>query len=314
MSIQPIFTVFTATNNRAHLLHRVYNSLLQQSFTNFEWIIVDDGSTDNTKFIVDEYIKSTKSFFSIRYFYQNNSHKKTAFNKGVAEAKGIFFLNADSDDSFLPNALYELYKYWNGIENKNNFSAVTGLCQNVNGQIIGEYFPAKDYIDSDSSEMFYKYKVRGEKWGFQRVDVLREFAYPSNIRGYVPEGYVWMLIANKYKTRYINVVLRIYHNDINEESISSSKFGIRPSAPGRLIVSKMKLDTQIRYFKHDPLMFLIDAARITRLKLLINKEDNIRWLPNKLISIIFVILCIPFGVIWFFYDLVNEHKYKINEL
>jgi glycosyltransferase involved in cell wall biosynthesis len=91
MSNKPIFTVFTATHNRAHLLHRVYNSLLQQSFKNFEWIIVDDGSTDNTLDIVNGYINSDQSFFSIKYFYQTNQHKKNAFNKGVAEASGDFF-------------------------------------------------------------------------------------------------------------------------------------------------------------------------------------------------------------------------------
>jgi glycosyltransferase involved in cell wall biosynthesis len=155
MSNKPIFTEFTATHNRAHLLHRVYNSLLQQSFKNFEWIIVDDGSTDNTLDIVNVYINSDQSFFSIKYFYQTNQHKKTAFNKGVSEARGDFFLNADSDDSFLPNALSDLYTYWNGIENKEEFSAVTGLCQNINGEIVGEYFPDKDYIDSNSSEMYY---------------------------------------------------------------------------------------------------------------------------------------------------------------
>ncbi len=157
-----------------------------------------------------------------------------------------------------------------------------------------------------------KYKVRGEKWGFQRIDALKEFPYPKNIRGYVPEGYVWMLISNKYKTRYINVVLRTYHNDISEESISFSKFGIRSSAPGRLIVSKMKLDTQIRYFKYDPLIFFIDAARVTRLKLLIKKEDKIEWLPDKVISKILVLLGMPFGIIWFFYDLLKELKHKSN--
>jgi glycosyltransferase involved in cell wall biosynthesis len=308
----PVFTVFTATHNRAHLLHRVYNSLLHQTFKNFEWIIVDDGSTDNTKEVVDKYISSSNTFFSIKYFYQTNKHKKTAFNKGVIESSGEFFLNADSDDSFLPKALSDLYQHWNAIENKNEFSAVTGLCQNSNGEIIGEYFPCKEYIDSDSSEMFYKYKVRGEKWGFQKVEVLKEFTYPDNVRGYVPEGYVWMLIANKYKTRYINVILRTYHNDINEISISLSKNGIRSEAPGRLIVAKMKLDTQFKYFLFDPISFLLDAARITRLKLLLNKDDKVKWLPQKWTSILLVLINIPLGLIWFLFDLFKEAKNKIK--
>lgn len=117
------FTVFTATYNRAHVLHRVYYSLCHQSFRDFEWLIVDDGSVDNTQALVEEWRNSAD--FPIRLFYQENQHKKTAFNLGVREARGLFFYVVDSDDELLPDALQVLYHYWQTIpdSSKENLQA-----------------------------------------------------------------------------------------------------------------------------------------------------------------------------------------------
>src|SRR4051812_21992642 len=107
------FTVFTATYNRVGTLHRVYDSLLKQTFKDFEWIIVDDGSTDKTRELVENWQQTAS--FPIRYFWQKNQHKKTAFNKGVIEAKGKLFLNADNDDEFASNTLETFYYHWKNI-------------------------------------------------------------------------------------------------------------------------------------------------------------------------------------------------------
>lgn len=98
-----LFTVFTPTFNRAHTLHRVYDSLGQQSFRNFEWLVVDDGSTDNTEQLVRDW--KSNSDFPIRYEKQANSGKHVAINKAARLAKGALFLIADSDDAFSSEAL-----------------------------------------------------------------------------------------------------------------------------------------------------------------------------------------------------------------
>lgn len=82
----PFFTILTPTYNRAGTLHRVYESLCQQTFKDFEWVVVDDGSTDNTHASVLAW--QARAAFPIRYVWQNNQHKKTAFNRGVREARG----------------------------------------------------------------------------------------------------------------------------------------------------------------------------------------------------------------------------------
>ena len=105
-----IFTVFTPTFNRAHTLHRVYTSLCSQTFTNFEWLVVDDGSEDGTEKLVMRWKKEAP--FPVRYKKQKNSGKHMATNHGVSSARGELFVIADSDDEFLPNALKIFYDEW----------------------------------------------------------------------------------------------------------------------------------------------------------------------------------------------------------
>jgi glycosyltransferase involved in cell wall biosynthesis len=98
-----MMTIFTATYNRGQYLKKIYNSLLSQVAYDFEWLIVDDGSTDQTKNIVDSFISESR--ISIRYYYQTNQGKHIAFNKGIDLAKGDFFICVDSDDNLTDKAI-----------------------------------------------------------------------------------------------------------------------------------------------------------------------------------------------------------------
>lgn len=223
------FTVFTPTYNRAHTLWRVYDSLKAQTFRDFEWLIVDDGSSDGTEDMVRQWMKTSN--FSIRYFYQNNQGKHIAFNRGVSEANGELFLTLDSDDTCVPHALERFHHHWESIsiQDRPKFSGVTCLCMNSHGQVIGSKFPA-DGMDSDPITMETRYRIAGEKWGFHRTDVLRDFPFPV-ISGecFVPEGLIWNRIARKYKLRFINEPLRIF--EMLPEGLSSSITRIRVNSP-----------------------------------------------------------------------------------
>ena len=136
-----VFTVFTATFNRARVLHRVYDSLRAQTFRDFEWLVVDDGSTDGTGALVAAW--RAEADFPIRYRYQENRGKHVACNRAVAEARGRFFLTLDSDDACVPQALARLNRHWEEIPEREQpgFSAVTVLCMDVAGRIVGDRFP-----------------------------------------------------------------------------------------------------------------------------------------------------------------------------
>ena len=101
-----LLTIFTPTFNRAHTLVRLYEGLLKQTEKVFEWLIVDDGSTDGTKNLVEGFIQERK--LNIRYFYQENQGKHIAINKGVSEARGNYFLTIDSDDYLLELSLIHI--------------------------------------------------------------------------------------------------------------------------------------------------------------------------------------------------------------
>ena len=257
-----LFTVFTPTYNRAHTLHRVYDSLVSQTFRDFEWLVVDDGSTDRTRELLSGWRREVD--FPIRYLYQPNQGKHVAYNLAVPKARGALFLTLDSDDGCVPHALETLKLHWESIprERRARFSAVTVLCVDQHGQIVGDSFP-KGTFDSDILELEYRWNLCGEKWRFQRTDVMRQFPFPvPPMRlSHIPEGIVWSRIARKYKTRYVNDPLRLYYD--TEASLSSNRDYSQISYR-RVYYSRIILDEHLDYFFLAPLKFFRVAANYVR--------------------------------------------------
>jgi len=223
------FTVFTPTFNRAHELENVYNCLLAQTYNNFEWLIVDDGSTDKTRKLIEKWRKAGR--LDIQYYYQKNMGLHAAINHGVREARGELFLKLDSDDVCEPNALERFIFHWNNIpyKKRNEYSAVTALCKDENGNIIGDKFK-NDIFDSDSIEIHTRYRIKGQKWGFHRTDILKKYPFPVfKTEKRVPSSLIWNRIALKYKTRFINEALKIY--EIKQDSISQDIVKARMLSP-----------------------------------------------------------------------------------
>ncbi len=183
------FTVYTGTRNRAHTLNRPYDSLRSQTFRDFEWLVVDNESTDGTPELIARW--QAEADFPIRYIRHANEGHHGSSNVAVQEARGEFFLTLDSDDAAIPEALERFLAIWNDIpaDRRDRYSAVTGLAVDENGDPTGDRFPT-DILDSNTTEMRYRYKVIGEKWGFQRTDVMRAHPFPT-----VP-GYTGMISSH----------------------------------------------------------------------------------------------------------------------
>lgn len=201
-------TVFTPTYNRANLLPKLYDSLKKQNFKLFEWLIVDDGSSDNTEEVVNNFIK--ENLINIRYIKKKNGGKHTALNLGIDNARGELFWIVDSDDYIVEDSLKYLWDKWSEIENKNEFAGLSGLRGYSNGSIIGTRGD-NEYVDTDALSYRYKYGILGDKAEVYRTDVLRKFKFPE-FRGekYVTEAVVWNRIANEnLKLRFLNEVTYI---------------------------------------------------------------------------------------------------------
>ena len=241
-----MITVFTPTYNRASLLSRLYQSLCAQNFKDFEWIIVDDGSSDDTVSIV-ELLQSRprNKDFSIRYYKKENGGKHTAINVGVKKAQGDLFFIADSDDVLPPNTLQIVAEVWEQTKYDNSIGGICGFDGDINdGSIIGTGFPKEvhllnielsnhiniGYIDATTRDVRFKLKVDGDMKEVFRTSVLREFPFPE-IKGerFCPEVLVWNRIASKYKLRHINKI--IYLVEYQQDGITSAITRSRMNSP-----------------------------------------------------------------------------------
>lgn len=300
MSNSPLFTVFTASYNRAHTLPRVYQSLKRQTLRDFEWLVVDDGSVDNTRQLVQAWC--AEADFPIRYMWQEHAHTKVAFNRGAREARGELFLRLDSDDEALPEALETFKRVWFDIPkaDRNRYSAVTALCVDPAGNIVGSRFPA-DILDSNSIETHLRYRIWGEKWGFQRVDVLREFPFPEDVVGFVPESVVWYRIARKYVTRYVNVPLKIYSP--GEDSVTAGLVDVAKRSDGRALFAREVLEHEWRLFAINPLAILKEAFAYTYFSMhLASSQGGKRWPLKGVIPRLLVALMWPVGFVRYHLD------------
>lgn len=258
----PLFTVFTPTFNRAHTLHRVFESLQAQTCRDFEWLVIDDGSTDSTPELMARF--QSEAVFSVRYLPEPHRGAHHVHNLALREAHGQLSIKLDSDDGCVPEALERLKHHWESIpENiRGRFSGVTGLCRDQNGQLVGTPFPT-DPLDCSAAELEYRHKVRGEKWGFLRLDVLRQFPYPENVAGnFIPESYIWCQVSQKYITRHINEELRIYWTDA--PSLVHGPGNPRTNAEGHRLMFKMVLDCESGWFFTAPLRLLRAAVQYSR--------------------------------------------------
>jgi len=259
------FTVFTPTYNRAHTLHRVFDSLMKQTFSDFEWLVVDDGSTDGTEAVLKQFAEQTR--WPMRTVNQPNLGKPAAFNRAVREAKGFLFLTLDSDDACKPRALERFDYYWESIpfQERGGFSGVTVLCEDQDGRPVGDRFPT-DIFDSDSLRNRYVHRIRGEKWGCHRTEVLRMFPFDET-RG-VSLSTVWNRIARRYRTRYVNEALRIYYTNESHGSLTQETHSRIAGPQGKALTRLEVLNRELDYFWYAPQNFILSFIHYGRFSLL----------------------------------------------
>lgn len=232
-----MITIFTPTYNRAYLLPKLYESLKRQTFRDFEWLIVDDGSTDDTRQVVAQWIEEKP--FDIRYVYQENGGKHRAINKGVQLAKGEWFFIVDSDD-YLPDDSLEIANKWiESIKIDDSFAGVCGIKKDVDGKLPSKFpFEVLDLSPLRISVFF-----KGDKAEIVKTAILRNYPFPD-IPGekFCAEGLIWDRIGVQYKLRYFNEVIYCY--EYLDDGLSKHSVKNRRQSP---TYATLVYKEQIRY-------------------------------------------------------------------
>lgn len=215
-------TVFTPTYNRGYLLDKLYKSLLKQTNTGFEWLIIDDGSTDDTKAIVQSFIRDDK--IKIRYIFQENGGKHRAINKGLDIAEGELFFIVDSDDTLIPTAIEIVLEKYKSVENCPEFAGISFNRGYSEKEIVGKTF-SSEFMDCTNLERG-RNNILGDKSEIYRTKILRKIKFPE-IEGenFMSEIVLWNEVARQgYKLRWFNEIIYIcdYLGDgltVNRDSI-----------------------------------------------------------------------------------------------
>ncbi|WP_293956140.1 MULTISPECIES: glycosyltransferase family 2 protein [unclassified Sphingobacterium] len=289
-------TVYTPTYNRGYCLGRLYESLINQTNKSFIWLIVDDGSTDETRKLVQKWI--LEGLLDIEYHYHENKGKMESLNFAHSIINTELCTCVDSDDYLTNDAIDFIKNAWDNIYDKNEIAGIVGLDSYSNGEIIGTSFP-KDLNKSRFSDFEYKYHIKGDKKFVYRTAVIKEFPPYPNINGekFPAPSYLYRLIDQKYYLMLYNKVLCIA--EYLPDGLSQNKFlQYKKSAHSFLFYRKEVIRLSkffIERFKN--------CMHYVSLCIFLKRNPYCKDLNPFLITI-----SLPFGIILFLYLMRTKRK------
>lgn len=300
-------TVCTPTYNRAHTLRRVFESLQKQEFKDFEWLIIDDGSTDNTKEVVGKFIDEAS--FPIRYYYKENGGRHTALNFSYELIHSEYVVNIDSDDALTDDAFLLIKKAWDSIppEDYDRFWLVSGRCiDSQTGKMVGEPYP--DGINKLKGRAQHKVitKYSGEKSCCRKVSVLKQYPFPvyPDVK-FVSENTVWEKVNQKYDQYCVNDVFRIYYTD-SPDSLLLGKVHTATKRKSQYYYALFYINecfNQIFYNRY-VLFFIVSLSRYAMLSGISVKTTL--GSVNKWYKKAFILLGYPFSKLWILFNVRRE--------
>jgi glycosyltransferase involved in cell wall biosynthesis len=205
------FSIIIPTYNRAWCIERAIESVLRQDFQDWEMIIIDDGSTDNTRNVIKKYLKNSK----IKYFYKENGGVGSARNFGIEESHGEVFVFFDSDDTLIDKALEKVYEYLNKFLEYKFFLFGTS---EPDGKKM--YFMENKINKIGFEEYIRNKKVSGEMIPCLRREVFidnKQLRFPEEVNG--GEGILWYRLIRKYPALCVDEVIRLYNKDANNSLV-----------------------------------------------------------------------------------------------
>lgn len=299
MSILKKLTIFTPTYNRAYCLEGCYESLKQQTCKDFIWLIIDDGSDDYTKELVQSWI--SEDCISIRYYWQENQGMHGAHNAAYEMIDTELNVCIDSDDSMPSDAVEKIISFWD--ENGNDqVSGIIALDLYKDGTVIGSKLP----VNLDRSTLFNLYNkhgVTGDKKLVYRTELTRKYPYPVfKNEKYVGLAYKYYMLDQKHEMLLMNEALCYVEYMPDGSSMNMlSQYCKNPKGFAFYRKELMKLPFANRLFKYRQAVHYVSSSIIAKNKKFIKES------PCKVLT-----LCaVPFGIILYSY-ITLKTRMKVN--
>lgn len=296
----PILTIFTPAYNRAHTLPRTYESLLRQDCKDFVWLVVDDGSTDETAALVKRWQQSD-SGFEIRYLYKENGGMHTAHNTAYENMDTELNACIDSDDTLADGAVRCILDLWATVDHR-KYAGIIGLDADMNtGKVIGTSFP--ENMKETTLAGFYDACGSGDKKLVYRTDIMKALPPYPVFEGekYVSLGWKYQLCDQQYSLVTTNTVLC----NVEYQADGSSKNMFRQylrNPKGFAFIRKENMK-----YIHDFRRNVIDAIHYCSSSQLAHNKKYIQESPKPLLTL----LCTPAG--WLLTAYIKKKACVCNE-
>lgn len=279
-------TIFTPSYNRAYCLNKCYESLVHQKNKDFLWLIIDDGSSDNTKELVTGWIKENK--IEIRYHYQKNQGMHGAHNTAYDLITTTLNTCIDSDDCMAEDAVGKILTAWEHIKDQPKFAGIVGLDANQKGEIIGTSIP-EHLTETTLYDIYNTHKVSGDKKLVYRTEVVKKYPkYPIfEAERFVPLGFLYQNIDQDYVLYPVNEVFCEVEYMPDGSSMNMLKqYRRHPRGFAFSRKSRMKLDKSFKN-KFKNAIHYVSSSMFSK------NKNFLKESPQKIITL----LAIPFGVL-----------------
>lgn len=199
--------VFTPTYNRAYIIGELYKSLLAQTSKDFCWIVVDDGSCDDTERLITSFMAENR--IPITYIKQENGGKQRAHNRGVGVCENELFFCVDSDDTLVPTAIEDILTLWQRVKNRDDVAGIIAMRGRSASEPMGTWI-SQEINFTTMWDLYYKHHHKGDTALIYRTDVLREFPYDVEPgEKFIGETYVYHKIDQIYKLAVLHKIVWI---------------------------------------------------------------------------------------------------------
>lgn len=286
-----LITVFTPAYNRGYIIENLYKSLQKQKNFDFEWLVIDDGSEDNTEILFKKWIKE-KNNFTVRYQKVNNGGKCRAINKAIKEARGRYLFIVDSDDFITEDAILKLKKWILEIDNNETMVGVGAARAFSNMQYIKGVEPTIDeklgYLDVSNIERA-NYNLDADMCEAYKIEIIKNFPFKVwEGEKFSPEEIVFNEIALQgYKVRWHKDI--IYICDYLEDGLTKGNWGLLKSNP---MGYAMMYNHKLKYTKGIVNRFNYCCQHIA-LSIIGNEYSYILKSNDKILTMI----SLPFGLL-----------------